>query len=73
MGRITIPHKNFLRKIEFQVKAAEIGTLFLDYLNSQHPNIKFTHETERKDRISFRDVCVTRIADSLQTSWRNWA
>ena len=40
---------------------------FLNYLNSQHPNIKFTHEIEEDRKLSFLDVCVSR-GTSFQTS-----
>ncbi|XP_074031343.1 uncharacterized protein [Leptinotarsa decemlineata] len=34
--------------------------LFLDYINAQHPSIKFTMETEQEQRIVFLDVPVER-------------
>ena len=41
---------------------------FLDYLNGQHPKIKFTKETEVNDSISFLDVQVKRKGNSFETS-----
>ncbi len=34
--------------------------MFLSYINSQNPNIKFTVEFENNDSIPFLDVLVTR-------------
>ena len=40
--------------------------LFLDYLNSQHPNIKFTMEIENSGKLSFLDCIVLRSESSLE-------
>ena len=34
--------------------------LFFEYLNSCHPNIKFTMETEDKDQLPFLDVLLSK-------------
>ena len=41
---------------------------FLEYLNVQHPKMKFTKETEVNDTISFLDVQVKRTGTGLETS-----
>ena len=41
---------------------------FLTYLNSQHPNIKFTSELENDGKISFLDCTVERVDNLLTTS-----
>ena len=41
---------------------------FLRYLNSRHPNIKFTHEEENENKISFLDVRITREENILSTT-----
>ena len=41
---------------------------FLDYLNSKHPNIKFTMDAEKDGKISFLDVSVSRKNDTFTTS-----
>ena len=41
---------------------------FLDYLNSQHPNIKFTKQEEVNNEISFLDVLVKRYNNKFFTS-----
>ena len=41
---------------------------FLSYLNSKHPNIKFTFETEQNCKISFLDCLITRVNNSFETS-----
>ena len=42
--------------------------LFLEYLNSQHPNIKFTHDLEKDGKLNFLDVTINRIDDQFSTS-----
>ena len=42
-------------------------TQFLQYLNSKHPNIEFTSETEKNNTISFLDVKIHR-SDKFHTS-----
>ena len=43
-------------------------TLFLDYLNSQHPNIEFTSEIEKDCSLPFLDLNITRDGSNLSTS-----
>jgi hypothetical protein len=42
--------------------------LFLDYLNSKHPNIKFTFESESNNKISFLDIAISRHSNSFHCS-----
>ena len=42
--------------------------LFLNYVNSKHPNIRFTKELEEDKKLSFLDVTVTRIDNKFETS-----
>ena len=44
------------------------ATLFLNYLNDKHPNIKFTIEHEQDNKLSFLDVLVTRSDNNFITS-----
>ena len=41
---------------------------FLNYLNSKHPNIKFTCELEQNSKISFLDCSVTKVNNKFETS-----
>ena len=43
-------------------------SLFLDYLNAKHPNIKFTCDKEENDSLPFLDVRVTRQNNAVNTS-----
>ena len=43
-------------------------TQFLNYLNSKHCSIKFTHECESNKQINFLDITVTRHDNSFQCS-----
>ncbi len=40
----------------------------LEYLNKQHPNIKFTIEKEENKQLTFRDTLVTRQVNRYTTS-----
>ena len=42
--------------------------LFLNYLNSQHPNISFTSEIESKGKLPFLDIDVSRSNGKFTTS-----
>ena len=42
--------------------------LFLDYINQQHPNIKFTYETEKNGSLPFLDILITKHSDNYTTS-----
>ena len=44
------------------------SSLFLNYVNSKHPNIKFTMETESSNSLSFLDVKVSRNNNKFTTS-----
>ena len=41
---------------------------FFKYLNSRHPNIKFTYEEEVNNKLSFLDILIERINNKLLTS-----
>ena len=40
---------------------------FLQYLNMQHPRIKFTHEKEKNNSLPFLDACVINEGNSFST------
>ena len=42
--------------------------LFLEYLNSRHQNIKFTHENEINSQLPFLDMCIKRDGNKFHTS-----
>ena len=42
--------------------------LFLDYVNSKHPNIRFTMEMEIDSKLPFLDVLITRNENQFSTS-----
>jgi hypothetical protein len=52
---------------------------FLDYLNSKHPNIKFTFEIENDDKtLPFLHIIIRRVNGNFETSvyrklFTNWA
>ena len=41
---------------------------FLDYLNSQHPCMKFTHEVETGGKLNFLDITVEKTGNGFATS-----
>ena len=48
-------------------KSIENAPLFLDFLNRQHPTIKFTAELEKNNSISFLEVKVNKTEQSFDT------
>ena len=49
-------------------KSASHVNLFLDYLNSKHPNIEFTKECEVNGTLPFLDVLVSKVGERFETS-----
>lgn len=49
-------------------KRPEHSSLFLNYLNSRHPNIKFTSESQINNAISFLDLTITHKDKIFHTS-----
>ena len=41
---------------------------FLNYMNTKHPNMSFTHEIEENDAIPFLDIRVYRLNGQFNTS-----
>ena len=46
----------------------DTASRFLDFLNSRHPNIKFTMELEENREIPFLDVCIKRDHSTFSTT-----
>ena len=42
--------------------------LFFNYINHQHPNIKFTYETEKNEKLPFLDILITKHSNQYTTS-----
>ena len=49
-------------------KSIDTDHLFLDFLNKQHPSIKFTAELEKDNSISFLDIKVSKTELSFDTA-----
>ena len=49
-------------------KSEEHIPLFLNYLNSQHPNIEFTSEIESEGKLPFLDINISRSNSTFSTS-----
>ena len=41
---------------------------FFGYLNSRHPNIKFTFEKQNGDKLAFLDILISNESDNFYTS-----
>ena len=57
-----ILYKIYVNDTFLLFRKPEHASTFLAYLNSKHPNIKFTMELESNDRLSFLDTTVTKNA-----------
>ena len=54
----TIYYRRYVDDIICCFKNSNDARLFFEYLNSCHPNIKFTMETEEKGQLPFLDVFI---------------
>ena len=61
-------YKRYVDDTFLLFRQADHVALFLDYLNSKHPNIKFTCEHESSGSLSFLDVNVSRSCNKFTTS-----
>ena len=61
-------YKRYVDDIFCLVENEFIANDFLCYLNSKHPNIKFTIETENEKKLPFLDVLVTCSENGFLTS-----
>ena len=50
------------------IKSKENLEAIYSFLNSMHPSIKFTYETEKRNNIAFLDVLVSRDREKFSTS-----
>ena len=66
-------YKRYVDDIFCLVGNETVAADFLYYLNSKHPDIKFTMETEKENKLLFLAVLITssenRFLTSCATSW----
>lgn len=62
-------YRRYVDDIFLVFKSSQQVPLFLDYLNSKHPNIEFTSEIEQDGKkLPFLDLDVTKTENSFSTS-----
>ena len=61
-------HRRYVDDCFLIFQSKEQVTPFLDYLNSKHPNIQFTHELEKNGSLPFLDINITRNNSHFSTS-----
>ena len=61
-------YKRYLDDTFLLFENADQVDKFLQYLNAQHPNIKFTKEMEREGSLSFLDILITKDDNKFVTS-----
>ena len=59
-GQCPTFYRRYVDDILCVFDSADQATSFLDYLNTRHPNIKFTSETETGGVMAFLDVLISR-------------
>ena len=62
-----ILYKRYVDDTFVILKSRDNAHSVLDFLNTLHPNIKFTTEMEKNGRLPFLDVLVKRKGDRLET------
>ena len=63
-----VVYRRYVDDIFVLLKSKEHLKLFVNYMNSEHKNIKFTFETEDSNNFSFLDVKITRKKKRFATS-----
>ena len=61
-------YRRYIDDLFLLFKHPDHAKLFLNYLNCQHQNIKFTCETELDKSISLLDILITRSNNKFETS-----
>ena len=61
-------YKRYVDDIFCLMKSENDANSFLVYLNTKHPNIKFTMEVEKDKKLSFLDVLISSEKDNFETS-----
>ena len=61
-------YKRYVDDTFLLFRSPEHPKQFLDYLNNQHPNIKFTMELEEQNKLSFLDLNVEKSCNAFHTS-----
>ena len=63
-----IMYKRYVDDTFLLFETEEQSEQFLSYLNTKHPNITFTKETETNNQLSFLDITITKNNNNFQTS-----
>ena len=63
-----ILHRRYVNDIICLFNCESDSDKFFEFLNTQHPNIKFTFEKQVNKQISFLDVLITNDRDQFYTS-----
>ena len=61
-------YRRYVDDIFLLFQAKDHVKKFFRYMNSRHPNIKFTCEEGNDNKISFLDISITRTENTLTTS-----
>ena len=64
-GNLPLFYKRYVDDIFLVFNDRDDCELFYEYMNRQHPNIKFTLDIEENECLPFLDVLVSRSADSV--------
>ena len=61
-------YRRYVDDIFLRFRAKDHVQKFFRYMNSRHPNIKFTFEKENDNKVSFFDISITRTENKFTTS-----
>ena len=61
-------YRRYVDDIFLMFKEKDHVKKFFRYMNSRHPNIRYTYEEEHQNKISFLDISITRCNNKLMTS-----
>ena len=64
-GNLPLLYKRYVDEFFLVFNGRDDCELFYEYINKQHPNIKFTLDIEENECLPFLDVLVSRSADGV--------
>jgi hypothetical protein len=65
LGILPVVYKRYEDDCFLIFKTKTICNVFFDYMNKQHPNIKFTRDDENNNELPFLDILIKRNCDGL--------
>ena len=66
--REVLLYRRYVDDIIYLITSEQDADEFFKFLNSQHPNIKFTFEKQKDDKLAFLDILISKTEQNFCTS-----